>query len=823
MRRIPAALLGLLLTASFASAVIMKVVSLKEVLEGEQHIFVATVDKVDPDKPAVIFTTAETDSLKGRTPFERLPINLTGDAEAKKDGHTQVMLDRLEPGRQAVVFSHKKGKRYEAMAFLEGTWFSLQGTIDDDGKTVRWGFMHCEPYLRRTYTGTTAELKKVVEDGLAKKAEPPKPNDKEKPGFGPPVEKKSGMRRTGGLFGVIPSLALAGPLAIIAALFPGLFARLAVGMKRWRAFLTIASLNSTIAVIYYFTREYLPDSKWLSLRMVTAEMMIITLIGLVWAGRRHRRMAGEEPSVTETPSPKELGVLFGLTIVTALLVASVRLFGPWSAAVELPMREFSFITLGLLAATLYSLYRVVTRSSDRLPNGTEPPLKLAIAGESIALGTLFLCGLLTVAISGDHTSPTTTGTTSGEVEDAIGPRLVGTPRSFELPDGNQVMSGITIAGDKLFLGAGKQSGFSQGGVVFCLDRETGSPVWKFDAEDELKPVFSGPSFADGKIYVGEGLHTDSECRLYCLDAATGKPVWANPFPTASHTEGTPRIANGKVIFTAGDDGLFCADAATGERKWQFPGKANRLHIDGPPAVANGRVFLGSGLYTTALIALDANTGNEIWRVPSPYRSFGAPLALGDRVFYGLGTGNLGMDTVDYSKEGCPISEKEPAGAVLCLEAATGKTIWQYDLQRSVHAPLAADAFSIYAASRDGSVHCLDRKTGKLRWKTGIGPAITAGVAVASANGFPIAVYAVSQDGNVVCLSPQTGRACWQERLPGFTWDGSEANGVLSTPAVVTTLTPTGSKRTLYVGAMNLSANTGKKTAAVFRFDDEIQE
>src|SRR4029079_1191811 len=90
-------------------------------------------------------------------------------------------------------------------------------------------------------------------------------------------------------------------------------------------------------------------------------------------------------------------------------------------------------------------------------------------------------------------------------------------------------------------------------------------------------------------------------------------------------------------------------------------------------------------------------------------------------------------------------DRAPAGAVVCLEAETGKEVWKYDLSRSVHTPLAADAFSVYATSRDGAVHCLDRRTGKLRWKTTVGVTITAGPAVATASGYPVAVYAISTD------------------------------------------------------------------------------
>ena len=143
------------------------------------------------------------------------------------------------------------------------------------------------------------------------------------------------------------------------------------------------------------------------------------------------------------------------------------------------------------------------------------------------------------------------------------------------------------------------------------------------------------------------------------------------------------------------------------------------------AVANGTVFIGSGLYTYALLCVDADTGKEVWRAPAGLRSFGTPVVLGHRVAYGLGTGNLTSDVFRYGEEkDAQAFEAAPAGAVVCVEADGGKEVWRYELGRSVHTPLAADAFSVYATSRDGAVHCLDRKTGKLRWKTGIGGAVT---------------------------------------------------------------------------------------------------
>ena len=868
MRFIPA-LPILLLAAMPAPAVIMKLTHLAEVLESEQFIFVAAVDKTDPEKPSAVFKFEK--NLKGEAPFDRIPVNMTGDDEAKKAGDTKTVLDRLDATRKVVFFVSKRGKKYNAMAFVEGSWFSVQGTQDEDGKTVRWAFLHGEPFLRRTFKGTSAELATVIEDGLAKKAKPPAADEKEKPGYGPAVEKKeerqekqsrSGRRlglglrigaegqgrastplsplnlnpnlnllsasfpppRNAALFAVIPSFVLVGPLAVIAALFPGVFARMAVGMKRWRAFLVVASVNSSLALIYWLVLTYWPSvlpAGWaFGLKAFTVYLMVVAAVGLAWAGRRYRLMAADAPQITNPPTRVELYSLVGLTAFAAACALVTAAYASWGRNLELPLREFTFIGVSLTAATLYAGYRALTAKVD-LANGNPPDRRLSLSGESVGLGVLFLCGLVAVLNTGTRSGPIATGTETGDA-DTIGPRFIDV-KVFEVKGASQVMSGITIAGDRLYFGTARPPKLSsQDGYLVCLDRETGEVKWKFEADEDLLPVFCTPTVIDGKVYCGEGLHENKKCRMFCVDAATGKPAWEKPFQTQSHTEGAPAVLGGRVFFPAGDDGLFAADARTGAQLWQFPGgKDKGIHIDAAPVANGNRVFVGSGLYSYVAVCLDADKGNELWRTDLKLRAFGAPVAIGKHVYYGVGTGNMLLDTYQYAEE----SEKkddQTAGAVVCLEAETGKEVWRYELPRSVHTGLVGDAFSVYATSRDGYVYAIDRKTGKLRWKTGIGGAITSTPAVATAGGMPAAVYAVSQEGTMTCLNPHTGKVAWQKPLPGFHWDGRGENGILGGVAVVTTATPTGSKRDIYIGPMTVDPdNPAKKTAAVFRFEDEI--
>src|SRR5437868_2244633 len=63
------------------------------------------------------------------------------------------------------------------------------------------------------------------------------------------------------LLGVIPSVALGGAVAVLAALFPAVFGGLMIVLRRWMMLLSIASINSTL----YFLHSWFGDSfydKW---------------------------------------------------------------------------------------------------------------------------------------------------------------------------------------------------------------------------------------------------------------------------------------------------------------------------------------------------------------------------------------------------------------------------------------------------------------------------------------------------------------------------------------------------------------------------------
>ena len=164
-----------------AWAVIERLTPLAGLIKDADYIFVAKIEKVLPEKPGVILNI--TDDLKAKAPFRRLTVNLKGDNEKEPPQ----LLERLAADLPVLLIVTEVDKKLLMLAYTNGTWFQVVG--QPDGDAFRWSFTHTEPFLRRTFKGTTAEMQQVIADAIAGKQKPPPVDAKEPPGLGPKVEK----------------------------------------------------------------------------------------------------------------------------------------------------------------------------------------------------------------------------------------------------------------------------------------------------------------------------------------------------------------------------------------------------------------------------------------------------------------------------------------------------------------------------------------------------------------------------------------------------------------------------------------------------------
>jgi len=289
-----------------------------------------------------------------------------------------------------------------------------------------------------------------------------------------------------------------------------------------------------------------------------------------------------------------------------------------------------------------------------------------------------------------------------------------------------------VVDDKVFIAGSFASVFFRGANIYCLDGATGGIRWRFKTQQQ---VFSSPVVTDGRVFCGEGLHSDGNSSLYCLDVTSGTRLWS--FPTKSHVESSPAVADGKVYFGAGDDGLYCVAAADGKQVWHREG----LHVDVPPAVDDKHVYFGTGYGESGMHCLDRQTGEKVWNVKTSHGAWGTPTVVGDDLYYAIGNGNFA--------ESAP--EGQRFGRVIGCEAATGNERWHADMPDAVLSAIAVVGDRVYFGCRDAHVYCLERKTGTPVWKYKTGGPVVSSPVVAGDR-----LYIGSDDGCLYALRTADG-------------------------------------------------------------------
>ncbi len=254
------------------------------------------------------------------------------------------------------------------------------------------------------------------------------------------------------------------------------------------------------------------------------------------------------------------------------------------------------------------------------------------------------------------------------------------------------------------------------GKIYGLTPE-GKVKWTYEAQG---PVFSSPTVAEGVLYIGS-----NAAELIALQASDGKPLWVNRDAQYS-IESQPAAANGRVYFGAWDGYLYCADAKTGKTLWKKPGPKNQEDVNryyapadnGPAIDREGNVYVADRGYVAGKYAPDGTyvktLSEDAWALglagdgKSIYlRGSKTPITKTD-------TDGNSLWTSDVVAGRIPISPTEKNGRVyVCtntgslhvLDAATGKTLWQYQVtpQLYVMSGVAVENGVAYTTGMDGFV------------------------------------------------------------------------------------------------------------------------
>ena len=287
--------------------------------------------------------------------------------------------------------------------------------------------------------------------------------------------------------------------------------------------------------------------------------------------------------------------------------------------------------------------------------------------------------------------------------------------------------------------------------------------------------WSSPVLSSGKIYLTTATPTSDDAGesghslwLLCLDASHGGLLWETRVfvqePDApkihsknSHASPTPIVANDAVYVHFGHQGTARLDL-DGKIVWRNRAiQYQPVHGNGgtPVIHQNLLIFSVDGSRMAMVVALDTETGDEIWRFDRQSTS---------RKRFSFSTPAL-IDVQGRAQVVSPGSD-----VVHALEPQSGQMIWKvrfegysvipkpvFDGER-VYICTGYDRASLMAIKPDGSGDVTDTH---VVWQTDTSVPKTPSLLLHGDN-----LFMVSDSGIASCLKTATGKLVWRERLGG---------------------------------------------------------
>jgi outer membrane protein assembly factor BamB len=386
---------------------------------------------------------------------------------------------------------------------------------------------------------------------------------------------------------------------------------------------------------------------------------------------------------------------------------------------------------------------------------------------------------------------------TGSVDDKPGPRQPKILWSYKTT-GNFV--GSPAATDK-FVFVAALGAFNSGTFSALHTGEAPQRLAWTKTPPTLKlPSVASPAIANGLVHFGDGMHQNSGATLYAASAPTGTLLWKYTVPgELVHMEGGPSFAEGRVYVGAGNAGVICVDGerltldgkempaeairAQVEAQWKrlldayekekkidpdfaippsedsLPKVAPTLvwqrgqgawHVDAPVAVSGNRVLVASAFLDhektglRAMICLDRASGEEQWNTPLDQNPWAGATIAGELAIFG--SSNIRYEPKDIPKA---------RGTLTALNLADGTKKWSKKLPGGVVSSVAVKGSLVVSCCTDGNVRAHDLASGEEKWTYAAGGPLFAGPAIAGDF-----VYAGDLAGKVHAIALADGKGLW---------------------------------------------------------------
>lgn len=253
-----------------------------------------------------------------------------------------------------------------------------------------------------------------------------------------------------------------------------------------------------------------------------------------------------------------------------------------------------------------------------------------------------------------------------------------------------------------------------------------------------------PALANGIAYV-----VNKFGNLRAVTLEDHRTVWEHlrdPQNSGRPTDVTaPVYSDGKLFVAFLDGELLALDAKTGDRIWK---RNLHAHLESSPLVVAETLYIGTD--RRELVALDASDGQVKWRFDAPGAIKASPSHHAGRIY-----------VADYE------------GSMYALDARTGRALWRTNTTRvkpfgkgGFYSSPAVGFGYVYAARDDGTVYALDERTGKVSWYFQTNNFMYGSPALAEVPGTPPTLYIGSYDDHLYALDARTGIERWRFNVDG---------------------------------------------------------
>jgi hypothetical protein len=281
--------------------------------------------------------------------------------------------------------------------------------------------------------------------------------------------------------------------------------------------------------------------------------------------------------------------------------------------------------------------------------------------------------------------------------------------------------------------------------------------------------YSGPTVADGRVYVMDYVKDKSSERVLCLDWKTGARLWETAYECSYEDftyEAGPRasvtVHDGRAYALGAAGNLHCVDAVSGKVVWkrnlrrEYRIRMPKWGIAAHPIIEGDLLITQiGGAGEACVVALDRNSGEEGWKAFPDEASYSPPIAI-EQAGRRLIVIALGFRLVAF-------------------DPADGTLRWSHDQQKSswpiaIPAPVVQGNLMFFSTAAAGSFLyrlARDRPAVEVVWERGrrprtvdtLTPVIPDPLVM---NGL---VIGVQTDGELRCLELMTGRRLWETVEP----------------------------------------------------------